>query len=91
MNDQSSPASDHDRSGWGVLSFPLAAFGLGALVPIVFMGLGWVAAASITSMLGLIALPASAVYAIVVAIRSWRDRPSLRNRALGDLGSAGCC
>ena len=34
------------------------------------------------SMVGLIALPVSMILAIIVAVRSWRDRPSRRNRAL---------
>lgn len=83
MNDH--PTLHQDRPGWLALLLPLAAFGLAALVPIPLSSVGWDAAAMLSGTLGFIALPASVIFAIIVAVRSWRDRPSRRNRALGGM------
>jgi hypothetical protein len=85
MNSQSSLAKDPDRPGWFALLLPLVAFGFAAILPVPFLsvGLDWVALVSWA--LGCIALPASLVISVIVAVRSWRDRPSRRNRALGGL------
>jgi len=83
MNDP--PPLHHDRPGWLALLIPLAAFGLAALVPIPLLSVGWDAAAMLSWKMGFVALPASVIFAIIVAVRSWRDRPSRRNRALGGL------
>lgn len=85
MNCQLSLASNHDRPGRVALLFPLAAFGLAALVPIPLLSVGWDWAAMLSWMMGFISLPASVIFAIIVAVRSWRDRPSRRNRAPGGL------
>jgi Na+/proline symporter len=79
------PTINQDRLGWLALLLPVAAFGLAALVPIPLLSVGWDAAAMLFWMLGLIALHASVILAIILAVRSWRDRPSRRNRALGGL------
>ena len=79
------PTINQDRLGWLALLLPVAAFGLAALVPLPLLSVGWDAAAMLSWMLGLIDLPASVILAIIVSVRSWRDRPSRRNRALGGL------
>lgn len=85
MNSQSSFAKDPDRPGWFALLLPWVAFGFAAILPIPFLSVGWDWVALLFWGLGCIALPASVVVAIIVVVRSWRDRPSRRNRALGGL------
>ena len=85
MNSQSSLANDPDRPGWFALFLPLVAFGFASILPIPLSGVGWGSAAQFSSTVGVMALPASVLLAMVVAFRSWRDRPSRRNRALGGL------
>lgn len=85
MNSQSSFAKDPDRPGWFALLMPLVAFGFAAILPMPFLSVGWDWVALLSWALGCIALPASVVLSIIVAVRSWRDRPSRRNRALGGL------
>lgn len=85
MNCKPPLTGNHDRLGWIALLFPLAALGLAVLLPIPLLSVGWDWAALLSWAVGCLALPASVVLAIIVAVRSWRDRPSRRNRALGGL------